>query len=224
MPEFENFGDSLLLRDRVYQAIKKEIMLGNLSPGERLNILDLANKMNISCAPVREALNMLSKDGLVELSPHRRPMVASGSKEDYLVAWELRRMLEPYAARYSINIIPQKKIDEVRVQLERLLKSPTDLIAYTEADMAVHELLHIYSGSKILSSTLTAVKTYSMRFRYMFSNEHLNDPRALKEHIEQSTREHLGILDALSARDGDLAFRTVLQHIDNYAVRNRPYK
>ena len=44
------FGETVLLKDRVYEAIKSEIILGNLRPGEKLNILELANKMNIRCA------------------------------------------------------------------------------------------------------------------------------------------------------------------------------
>ena len=223
MVEFENFGDALLLRDRVYNALKTNIIMGNIPAGQKLNIVDLANQMNISCAPVREALNLLNKDGLVELTPHKRPVVAEGNKEEYLLALELRRMLEPFAARYSINMIPSEKISQMKVQLIDLLNAPTSLVAYTDSDLAVHELLHCYSGSKILSNTLAAVKTYSMRFRYLFKEDQFSDPLLLRNHIETSTKEHLRILDALESRDGDLAYDVVLAHINNYDVRNNPY-
>jgi len=223
MDTLDNFGSSTTLKERVYRVLKTEILLGRLRPGERLNILDLSTKMNISGAPVREALSMLSRDGLVELEPHKRPVVAVGSIEDFKISTELRKMLEPYATKLSVKKIPQEKIDEVRKQLQGILDNPTDLSTYVESDLAVHELLHSFAGSKILSDTLSNIKTYSMRYRYLVEkiSGEKEDEKALSESILISTKEHMAIVDALDSRDGQKAYNSVLSHLNSYTKRNK---
>lgn len=222
MDTFENFGSTILIKDRVYNALKAEIILGHFKPGERLNILGIANKMNISSAPIREALNMLSKDGLVDLMPHKQAVVAAGGSDEYEISVDIRKMLEPYAAKISTPHIPQNKLDAVRAQLNSVLEDPSNVAAYVESDMAVHELLHTYAGSKFLSEILTMVKTYTMRFRYIVEKieEVVSNSQTSTTII--STHEHLSIIDALDSRDPEKAYSAVLQHIEHYSERNKP--
>ncbi len=222
MDTFENFGSTVLIKDRVYNALKSEILLGNFKPGERLNILAIANKMNISSAPIREALNMLSKDGLVDLVAHKQAVVAVGELSDFLISVDIRKMLEPYAAKISVSNIPQDKIDAVRLQLNKVLDNPSDIVAYVESDMAVHELLHSYAGSKFLSEILTKVKSYTMRFRYLVEKTEKIASASEASTIIISTHEHLSIINALDSRDPELAYSVVLQHIEHYSERNKP--
>ena len=81
MAQLENLKDTPLIRDRVYDALRKEILMGGFAPGETLNILSISKQMGISCAPIREALNMLNKDGLVELMPYIDVII--GNEEDF---------------------------------------------------------------------------------------------------------------------------------------------
>ncbi|HPL54133.1 MAG TPA: GntR family transcriptional regulator [Bacillota bacterium] len=222
MNSFENFGNAILLKDRVYNALKTEIILGNFKPGERLNILSIANKMNISSAPIREALNMLSKDGLIDLMPHKQAAVAAGGSDEYKISVDIRKMLEPYAAKISTPLIPQNKIDAVRNQLNSVLDDPSSVAAYVESDMAVHELLHYYAGSKFLSEILTMIKTYTMRFRYIIEKTEKSTLNREASTIIVSTHEHLSILDALESRDPERVYSAVLQHIEHYSKRNKP--
>ena len=110
MTQFENLKDTMLIRDRVYDALRREILSGGFAPGETLNILGLSKQMGVSCAPVREALNMLNKDGLVDLMPYKKASVAMGTDADYKAAFDLRLMLEPYALLQSIDMIPGSEI------------------------------------------------------------------------------------------------------------------
>lgn len=221
MDTLDNFGDAILIKDRVYNLLKREIVLGNLKSGETINILSLANKMNISSAPIREALNMLSKDGLVDLMPHKKPVVAEGNLQDYNISADLRKMLEPYAAKISTMKVPQDKIDAIRKQLNSILDDPSDIVAYMESDMALHELLHIYADSKFLSEILTKTKTYNMRFRYVLERSSEDSSNKIAS-IVLSTKEHLNILDALDSRDPDHVYNMVFRHIENYSNRNNP--
>lgn len=216
-----DFGNTVLLKDRVYEALKADIILGNLAPGEKLNILELANKMNISCAPVREALNILSKDGLVILAPHRQATVAQGSYNEYMTSFALRKMVEPYAAKISTPLIPQERIDEARVILSRVLETPEDVAQYVESDSYVHDMLYCHSGSQILTNVMNQIKTCNMCYRYKVEKSE-SDAGAQVKICLVATMEHVGIIDALDSRDAERVYNTVLKHIENSFVRNKP--
>lgn len=185
-----------------------------------MSISELASKMNISYSPVREALNILCSEGLVELPPHKQAIVAPWNEADYEMTGHLRMMIEPYAAEQSTNKIPQERIDRMRKQLENVLESPKDKVAYIHSDMELHELFHIYLGSKLLSDILNMIKTNNLRYRYI--NE--NADAAYEEEIISITKEHLDILDAIEARDASLVYERVLKHIEAYQQRSRDVK
>ena len=216
-----DIGSIELLKDKIYSALKSEIIFGRYKPGDEIHIINVASEMNISTAPVREALNMLQKDGLVSLVPHKRPTVTAVDSKDWQISMELRLILEPYAARYSCDKIPQKEIDNVRAKLEAVLGDPTDEAAYVSSDMALHELLYKYSGSSLIIEILDSLKVYTTRIRYSIEIEAEDRPDDLEAIVTASTREHLDILDALDARDPALAEEKVRIHIQNYMSRNK---
>jgi DNA-binding GntR family transcriptional regulator len=164
---------------------------------------------------------MLSKDGLVDLLPHKQAVVAVGGEDEYKISVDIRKLLEPYAAKISTPLIPQDKIDAVRAKLNSVLDDPSDVSAYVESDMAVHELLHTYAGSKFLSEILTMVKTYTMRFRYIA--EKTGDVASYNQAsaIIIPTHEHLSIIEALDSRDPEKVYSAVLHHIERYSERNK---
>lgn len=221
MDSFANLGNTMLLKDRVYKALKTEIILGRFKAGQRLNMLELASTMNISSAPIREALNMLCKDGFVVLNPRKQAIVAQASWDDWKVLTDLRKMLEPYAAQLSAPNVPPEVVVQLREQLLAVEAAPENIYAYVESDVALHEILHLYAGSKVLSDILTTIKEHSMRMRYHV--ERFDDPEsgAKIQTTLLSTKEHLAILDAIAAHDAQQVYSTVLHHIDNYMERTK---
>ena len=216
MNPYSDVASNMLLKDRVYNTLKNEIILGHLKPGQTLNIYELSAMMNISGAPVREALNMLGKDGFVSLAPRKQATVASASLHDWEVVANMRMLLEPYAAKISTPNIPQKDIDDLRRQLEDVLAHPEDVYAYMDSDRAVHHLLHAYADSLILSETLTTLKEHSARARYYSSGA---DEKVKQNTSLIATKEHLAILDALDSRDPEKVEKAVYQHIARYMGR-----
>ncbi len=214
MYPLEAFKDPTSLKDKVYDTLKTEIILGRFKAGERLNILELASAMNISSAPIREALNMLNQDGFVVLTPRKKAIVSEVSLQDYNVVMELRLMLEPYAAKNSKGKIPQKNIDDVRKQLGAVCKNPEDKYLYIASDIALHKLLHLYSGSALLSDILSTTKEHSLRLRYCV--EELADENKKADFVIATTNEHLQILDWIETGTPDQIYQCVKQHLGNY--------
>ena len=207
---------NISLKEQVYRALKNEIILGNMEAGSPINIYELASSMNISNAPVREALNILHKDGFVKLAPHRHAVVADIAPNDWQVVFELRKTIEPYAARIAAQKIPEDAIRELRSQLEFVLHNPDDLYVCIESDRAIHAAMHIYNGSQLLSDIFTNLKEHSMRLRYHAAG--IGDDKRRRYDID-STQEHLQILAAFEKRDGDLASKEALNHLIHYYHR-----
>lgn len=215
MDFFENVGAALPLKDQVYNQLKLQIILGNLKPGTRLSMLELANSMNVSRAPVREALSMLNKDGLVTITPRKQAIVAGVSKNSITMIGEIRLMLESYAAKQSTWAIPNERLSEVATMLHKVLESPEDVNNYVKSDLAIHELLYNYTGCDLLRDILTMVKQHSLRIRYLPENTSLNK----NEIVIQSTHEHLAIIKALQERDETAVYAAIRKHLENSSAR-----
>src|SRR5262249_59318784 len=80
-------------------ALRDAIVDGRLQPGERLRTVALAESLNLSRTPVREALVQLEREGLVEIVPRRGAVVRAFANEDLLDLYEVRAVLEAAAAR-----------------------------------------------------------------------------------------------------------------------------
>lgn len=206
----------MLIRDQVYQTIKNDIISGVLLPGETINILDISNRMNISAAPIREALNTLGREGLVELLPYRKAVVAAGTAEDAEISWELRLFIEPYAARRAVNNIPEEALLEAQELVKQSMKEPENLSFRLESDRVTHALLRDYANSNALSSVLDSLQVHTMRYRYLARHQSESP-----ETVLLIAREHMEILNAIALRDENLVYFQVYNHVKNSSQRNR---
>ncbi|RSN44443.1 MULTISPECIES: GntR family transcriptional regulator [Actinomadura] len=90
--------------DVAYDAVRRMILSGDAAAGSRLGESELAETLGLSRTPVREALQRLGSDGLVEVLPHRGARVVAWTREDLAEIFELRALLEPYAAARAARI------------------------------------------------------------------------------------------------------------------------
>jgi len=217
------------LKDKIYKEIKSDIIFGRLHSGDQLILQKICLQKNVSSAPVREALNLLSKEGLVDLNPHRRATVSHLEMQDIDAIVFLRCTIEPYAARLSVGKIPQKEIDRMRQMFLNVLKHLDDAELYVASDLALHELLYTYCGSTLLSEILSSLKDKTIRLRYTsehFSRGRDNDLQNQMEVTKTVTEEHLAVLAAIEMGNAELVYNKVLEHITNYGIRlkqERPF-
>lgn len=214
-----SFKDSASLKDKVYDTLKMEIILGRLKAGDTLNMLELSNLMNVSSVPIREALNMLTKDGFVVLPPYRKATVSEVSVKDYPVVMELRLMLEPYAAKMSVGHIPRERFDQLRTQFKRVLEKPDNVYEYVASDLSLHRTMHQYAGITVLSDVLTTIKEHSLRIHYSMENQLEKDRES--NIAEKSTEEHVKILDALEFGTPNEVYQRVRDHLNIYVDRTK---
>jgi DNA-binding GntR family transcriptional regulator len=116
--------DSLV--DRVTDAIRHSIIVGRLRPAEPLSISDLASDLGVSHSPVREALQRLASQGLVELRPARSAIVAPLCVDDLEDIYRVRKMLESDTAARACPRLVAEDIAVLERELELLGAHPVD--------------------------------------------------------------------------------------------------
>ncbi|MGI6597200.1 MAG: GntR family transcriptional regulator [bacterium] len=204
------------LRERLYETLKEDILLNKYEPGEELQIDKLAQEFGVSTTPIREALVRLEGDGLVVSIPNRGVQVAPISLDDVRNLYEVRRLLEPYVAKIAARYCEEGEVEALYEKLVHLIEGPTDLAAYINADLELHELMSQHLRNTLLKDILDQVDQHSIRVRYLAES---SAGGLRPEVVELVTREHLKILDAIRKRDEEKAAAATLQHLTNAEAR-----
>ena len=203
------------LKERVYKKLKLLIVTGKLEPNRPLIEAELAEIMKISLAPIREALNILEKEGFVTIIPRKGAKVSSISKTEVENIWEIRSVLEPYAARNASQKCKEKELCEMENKLKKILQEPYNLVNYLKTDLASHELLYKNLSNKMFINIIEMFRQNSLRIR----NFTVGKSKFTKDMASSGTAEHLEIIKALKARDPERAAAAVYIHIINSKQR-----
>ena len=202
---------TLSMRDQIYDALRESIVKNAYGPNSVLPIDKLAEDFGVSATPVREALVRLEAEGLVTLIPNKGAMVTDIKAEDILNNWEMRQLLEPYAAGKSTGLIPESEIEEIRTEILSMKQSAFDNDRYVAADTRMHEILYIHLPNTFLKDTIRRVHQMSSRIRYF-----PEDSQPMHEQVvNEVVQEHLSIIDALRTRDSARIADSVQIHLRN---------
>ncbi len=202
---------SLSMREQMYDALRDLILRNSYAPGCVLQIDRLAEEFGVSATPVREALVRLEAERLVDLIPNKGAVVTSIMEADIRNNWEMRKLLEPYAAAASAFLIPGEEIDRIQAEVRSLLDAPFDNDRYVSSDNNLHEILYVHLVNTFLKETIRRVHQMSIRIRYYPEGSATSHERAVSEVI----REHLDIVDTLRTRDPERIRDVVRTHLQN---------
>jgi DNA-binding GntR family transcriptional regulator len=206
---YEDENNSLSLRGRVFVRLENDILNGKYKPGESLNESKVANELNVSRTPVREAIRQLELEGLVAYVPNKGSTVKGLSTEDIDDIFEIRMKIEGMAAKRAaanITLAQLKELKEV-VEFEEFYTQKGDTEQILKLDTKFHEIIFKASGSRLLDRTLTSFHHYIQRAR----NLSLKD----KERAKKALIEHMAIMKAIEVHDKDQAEMLMSQHILN---------
>lgn len=206
-----------VLRDKIADVLRRWILDGTLQPGERIIELSVSRKLNVSRAPLREALWALERQGLVEIRPHQGATVTMLSEQSIREIFEIRELLELQAARKlraRLDAASIRALQHAVAGLEKAAKA-RDMARFTEADFAFHRTLWQLSGNRHLQEVLESL---AARF---FGYALIRDlPAADAYRFDTVVDEHRRMADAIiKGTDQDLervfresfdAFRTYL--------------
>jgi DNA-binding GntR family transcriptional regulator len=197
---------------KIYNLIIKEIVTGEIFPGQRLTERELIAKYGMSKTPIREALNKLEENGIVTYELNKGFSVVRMSHDDVEEIYELREVLEGLAAKkvvekLELTIIQDKNIIENFRLSEECLKN-NDIQKYSILDMEFHHLLADMSGNYRLKSMLD--KLYYQAKLLLSTSLYLPG-----RDIGISFNEHKDIVEAISNKDIVNTERKARAHVKN---------
>ncbi|WP_298303706.1 GntR family transcriptional regulator [uncultured Erythrobacter sp.] len=195
--------------DRAYEAIRGMIVSGELSSGDPLREEALAERCGVSRTPIREALRQLEADLMVRRTESQRSYVSDWSLDDVADAFELRAMLEGYAARRAAERITDDIVDQLKSCNKAIYSAVSrvkpDVTTFLDRNREFHALVLETAGSRRLTNLLTALIEQPVVWR---TAQHY-DPEA----FERSHGEHADLLAAFERRDGAWAQSIMESHI-----------
>ena len=200
----------VVLKDRIYEALKSAVTSLNVYADEEEHRLDerkLAVELGVSRTPVREALCRLENEGFVQNIPRRGAFVARKTKKEVLEMITVWAALESMAARLIIENATTAEIATLRAMFSSFDEdgaAQARIDEYSETNIAFHQALFRLSRCDLLSEITENLFLHmrSIRMRTI----------AEKDRASRSIIDHMSIIEALEARDTELAERLVRQH------------
>lgn len=197
------------LESTVFDRMETEILDGTLPAGTALSEIRICERYGVSRTPVREAVLLLEREGLVSSSGMRGIIVLGINDGDIDDIYQIRMRTEGLASRYMAERADgagRRELAEA-VALQEFYTDRGDAKKLRELDTEFHEIVYRSSGSRVIEATLSGLH----RQIYLYRERAFLSP----ERTPQSVAEHKGILDAIMNNDGDGAERLTAEHIKN---------
>lgn len=169
-------------KEEAYNFIKNKIVQNKLHPNEVISENQITDQLNMSRTPVREAIKQLVADGLVEMRG-RENVVTALTASDVQEVYELRSLLETFALKKTINLIPEFKLDEIDNKFRSAYQAK-DWDIYLKVDTEFHELITRIAGYERLKQFLKILKAQTARTRHVSSYNPYRMDRSIEEHQE----------------------------------------
>jgi DNA-binding GntR family transcriptional regulator len=144
-------------RDKAYQAVRSAILSGKLRTGQRIAEIPVAAELGVSRAIVREALQQLAHEGLIEQNSYRGTRVVRLSPRQIDDTLQVRLLLECEAVRLAHSQLTDADRTELQLLAGRLDKAMDDPKRFVELDLALHERIWELSGNEIIVRVLRQV-------------------------------------------------------------------
>jgi DNA-binding GntR family transcriptional regulator len=220
MPDsIESGGKILTLKEHAYRVIRERLEGGGVRAGSRLSDNALAKEFGISRGPVREAINQLASEGLIESRPRRGAFVRKLSRRELDELYEVRAALESFAASKAAMVATDKQLAELQRLHQKVLETVKDCRSMpnqiadeklTTRFLASDMQFHIQIIDSVGNQKLTEmVKSCKILIR-VFTHTHVeHDLRLMVDSAEQ----HASIIDAIRRHDSSAARDLMMSHI-----------
>jgi DNA-binding GntR family transcriptional regulator len=214
-------------KEQAYRQLRGHLLSRAMRPGDRLLEVPLAEKLGISRIPLREAIDQLAGEGLVERVPGFGSYVRSASPKDLREIYEMREVLECYAVEKAAGTMTGAQLGhlddlcgEIRSALAEYRKTgkwtPASRERLLGADAAFHQTIASAADNEHLRKEIARLQSVSELLSYR--------PDVAADELEAMTRsaeEHLGILESLRRSNGAAARGRMSKHLRRAAERAR---
>ncbi len=194
--------------DQVYDHMRRAIVSGELQPDQKLVELDIAEQMGTSQAPVREALQRLERDGLVERRARRATFVSRMSQDEIYAIFSVRSVIEGVAIQRAIQRLTPARCSELHFLLEKMREAAqhNDLILLIEHDLTFHRRLCEWSASSTLLNAWLPLYSQIQRFVVQTHPKYFAD-------LVELANTHQPIVEAVCQNEIERARQVVQDHV-----------
>jgi len=195
----------------VHERLRRDILRGAFDPHEPISQVQLAKRLGVSRTPLREALRMLQRDGLIHSEPNRRVRVTALTVADLEQLYAARVVVDSLMARLAVQRLTAEDVAGMGRRLEAMaeLAAHHDLEAWDVHHSAFHDLLKLGEGDRLLRIARDLFD-HTERYRHVY----LAEPHAWST----AAREHTAIYQACLAGDAVTASRQVARHLGSTAL------
>ncbi len=200
------------LGERVYRALKEDILAARVGKDELLLEQSLADRYGVSKTPVREALRLLVHDGLLLVLPRKGYMVRPVGLQDVVEVFEMRRIIEPALCAEAARRRTREHIALMResIEIERGLDDPS--LDEMEQSLQLHRLIAAASGNTRAIAMIGSLLDEAARLPWLVP---VLKPGPGRPGVE----EHSHIVDAIEAGDAEEASGMMANHLEATVAR-----
>jgi DNA-binding GntR family transcriptional regulator len=195
-----------VLSARIADELRRAILSGELSPGERIRQEDIAEQFGASRIPVREALRILVTDGLVNMVSNSGAWVSSLTQEECSEHYKIRERLEPLLLSYSLPHLTEEDLDVISSLVEQM-KETDDIETFMRLDRQFHWATYARANATTLSDFIERLWNTTQPYRRVFTR------MVRSGGIEVTHLEHELLVEAIKRQDSEEAERILHGHI-----------
>ncbi len=200
----------LSLTERAYQHVRGAILRGELPVGSVVAEGAVAERLGISKTPVRQALQLLRTEGLLEVRARRQLVVSGVTEEHRHEILRIREALEEIAVETACRVMPLDQIDLLRLTLLRQKRAAD--ASDEETFLALDEQFHIQIAQGASLQIVARLLGQMRGFARLMRLGQTQPP----EHLHEVLAEHTRILDAIEARDTPAALKALHDHLHHW--------
>jgi DNA-binding GntR family transcriptional regulator len=195
----------------VHDRLRTAILRGDLRSDTPISQVQLAKQYGTSRTPLREALRMLEREGLIRSFPQRRAEVVPVSTEDVEEIYAMRIVLEALAIRITVPLLTDGELTRLAERLARMDDTavPADFELWESEHQAFHGGLIVHAGHRLVT-TARQLSDHAERYRRVY----LSEPRTWYP----AAQDHHAIWEACNARDSVRAGDLIAQHFARTAL------
>ena len=196
--------------EKVYSKIKQLIFRGQIKPGERLIETELCEKFATSRTPVREALNRLSSEKFIKITPNKGAQVARMTLKEIEEVQEFRMLIETKClAEFSGNISSDDTDELVRLHNEMKINiKEMDIYKFVENNALFHLIFIEISGNTVISQTVKDLQNRYYPHQYF--------TLTLPGVLDMSIQGHKEIVECFINKEFKQAMRSIRKHYEDF--------
>ena len=196
---------------QIADMLRDMIMTGKLAEGDKVNEGKLCSTMGISKTPLREALRVLSVEGLIELVPNRGAFVTTPTLEEITEMFDIMSLLEGFCARSACEKMSEEafiRLEKFHDQLEENFER-RDQEGYVHMNNQFHSYLQKLAGNRTLNQIVSGLRKKILLYRFQSLN--------MRERFKKSIEEHRQLIEAFRERNPEKAEVLMRTHLKNQA-------